>query len=42
MAMTLALALKAMKLDLPVAGAQSAAVSYPDFYSDLNLLWRDE
>jgi 3-phosphoshikimate 1-carboxyvinyltransferase len=41
MAMTLALALKSIGLDLPIKGADSAAISYPDFYSDLAWLWKD-
>jgi 3-phosphoshikimate 1-carboxyvinyltransferase len=41
MAMTLALAVKAMGREIPVKGAAAAAISYPDFYSDLALLWQD-
>ncbi|MDR1396667.1 MAG: 3-phosphoshikimate 1-carboxyvinyltransferase [Desulfarculales bacterium] len=41
MAMTLALAVKAAGVVLPVKDARSAVISYPDFFSDLNLLWHD-
>jgi 3-phosphoshikimate 1-carboxyvinyltransferase len=40
MAMTLAMALKAMETQLPIKGAESVSVSYPDFFEDLNMLWQ--
>jgi 3-phosphoshikimate 1-carboxyvinyltransferase len=40
MAMTLAMALKACGRQLPVKGAESVSISYPDFFRDLDMLWR--
>jgi 3-phosphoshikimate 1-carboxyvinyltransferase len=39
MAMTLTMALKALDMPLPVKGAESVSVSYPDFFQDLARLW---
>jgi 3-phosphoshikimate 1-carboxyvinyltransferase len=41
MAMMLTLAVKAAGAAWPVQGAQAAAISYPDFFAHLDLLWRD-
>jgi 3-phosphoshikimate 1-carboxyvinyltransferase len=40
LAMTLALALKAAKADIPIIGRESVSVSYPAFDEHLRFLWR--
>lgn len=41
MAMTLALALKLLRAEVPIEGRESASISYPSFFSDLDKLWRN-
>lgn len=40
LAMTLVMALKAVKADIPILGLESIPISYPDFHADLASLWR--
>jgi 3-phosphoshikimate 1-carboxyvinyltransferase len=40
LAMTLAMALKIAKADIPIAGLDSISISYPAFFRDLDSLWR--
>jgi 3-phosphoshikimate 1-carboxyvinyltransferase len=42
LAMTLTLALLIARARTPILGVESISVSYPEFDSDLKLLWRDE
>lgn len=41
MSMTLTLALKALRADVPIEGQDSASISYPSFFSDLDKLWHN-